>query len=284
MSLETNTKAKIFADLHKKNELFILANAWDAASARIFEKAGFPAIGTTSAGIAASRGYRDGQNIPLSEMLESIEQIVSAVNIPVSADIEAGFGESPEEIVATIKKVSSLGAVGINIEDGTGNKAHPIAEIATQTKKIRAIRKEPSLKNLWINARIDLFYLGLLGMEEAIQETIHRAQAYLEAGADSIFIFAVNNKDIISTLTHEIKGPLNVLAGPHMPTIKELKELGVVRVSLGSAPMRATLGLLEEISTELLTLGTYHSLTNKAVPYPNLQELFSEDLAPNPKR
>ncbi len=275
MLSEKKIKAKIFAELHRKKELFILANAWDVASARIFEKAGFKAIGTTSAGIAASRGYRDGQNIPLSEMLGCIEQIISAVNVPVSADIEAGFGESIEEILETVKKVSTLGAIGINIEDGTGQKTNPLTDIATQTKKIQAIRRTISPEDLWINARIDVFYLGLLGMKEALRETIHRAHAYVEAGADSIFIFGVSDKEVISTLTHEIKAPINILAGPKMPSIEELKGLGVARVSLGSAPMRATLGLLEEISTELLTSGTYQSLTGKAVSYPTLQELFA---------
>ena len=167
-----------------------------------------------------------------------------------------------------------MGAVGINIEDGTSNKRAPIADIATHTKKIHAIRKEFPADTLWMNARIDVFYLGLFGVQEALQETISRAHAYLEAGADSIFIFAVNDKQVISTLVHEIPAPLNLLAGPAMLSINELKELGVARISLGSGPMRATLGLLEEISNELLTSGTYHSLTKRAISYTSLQELF----------
>ncbi len=273
MLLEKDTKAKIFAGLHYKKEPFILANAWDAASARMFEKAGFSAIGTTSAGIAASRGYRDGQNIPLPEMLDNIEQIISAVDLPVSVDIEAGFGRSEEEIVCTISKVVSLGAVGINLEDGTGNEAAPLTPIDEQKKKIQAIRRKFSSEDLWINARVDVFYLGLLEKEEALNETLKRAHAYLEAGANSIFI-VVSDKDLISTLTREIKAPLNLLATQKLPSIEELKELGVSRVSLGSGPIRATLGLLEEISRELLELGTYRSLTNKAISYSDLQQLY----------
>lgn len=154
----TNTKAKLFAELHYKNEPFILANAWDAASARIFEKKGFPAIGSTSAGIAAARGYPDGQKIPFSEMLDNAQQILSAVTVPVSPDIEAGFGKTNEEIVQHIKKVVSLGAVGINFEDATGNPVSPITSIEEQVKKIRAIRRAIPSEDLWINARIDLFY------------------------------------------------------------------------------------------------------------------------------
>ena len=275
MLLEKNKKAKIFADLHNKKEPFILANAWDAASARIFEKAGFSAIGTTSAGIAAAKGYRDGQNMPLEEVLDTVKQILSAVELPVSVDIEAGFGKRNEELVRNIKKVLSLGAVGINFEDGTGCKSFPLTPIEEQMNKIRAIRTEIASEDLWINARIDVLYLGLLEKEAALDETIRRAHAYLEAGANSVFVFGgVNDKDSIARLTREIKAPLNLLANPQLPSIEELQKLGVARASLGSGPMRASLGLLEEISQELLKFGTYQSLTNKAVSYSELQELF----------
>lgn len=273
MGFEKNKKAKIFADLHYKNEPFILANAWDAASARIFEKAGFSAIGTTSAGIAGSRGYRDIQKIPFSEMVDNVKQILSAVSIPVSVDMEAGYSKNIDEIVTNIKKIVSLGAVGINFEDGTGNEISPITPVAIQAERIRAIRKEISSDSLWINARVDPFFLGTMEKEAALKETIKRAHAYLEAGADSIFV-VVNDKDLISSLVREINAPLNLLANSKLPSIQELKELKIVRVSLGSAPMRATLGLLEDISKELLQFGTYQSLTKKAVSYSDLQELF----------
>ncbi|MBX9744824.1 MAG: isocitrate lyase/phosphoenolpyruvate mutase family protein [Chlamydiales bacterium] len=273
MSFEKNPKAKIFSELHYQKKPFILANAWDAASARIFEKAGFSAIGTTSAGIAASRGYRDIQNIPFPEMLDNIEQILSSVTLPVSVDIEAGYSNNIEEIIYNIKKVVSLGAVGINFEDGTGDEASPITPITIQAERIQAIREQLSSDTLWINARVDVFYLGLMEKEKALEETIKRSLAYLEAGANSIFV-VVNDKDLISSLVREIKAPINLVANSQLPSIEELKELGVSRVSLGSGPMRATLGLLEEISQELLQFGTYRSLTKNAVSYSGLQELF----------
>lgn len=275
MLLEKMIKAKMFAELHYKKEPFILANAWDVASAKIFEKAGFAAIGTTSAGVAASKGYPDGQHIPLAEMLDTVQRILSVVTLPVSVDVEAGFGQNDEEIVNNIKKIVALGAVGINLEDGTGNKASPMTSITKQANTIRAIRTEIAPEDLWINARIDVFYLGLLGKEDALQETIRRAHAYLNAGADSIFIFGMNDKDVIVRLVQEIKAPLNLLANPQLPTIEELKNLGIARVSLGSGPIRATLGLLEEMSHELLKYGTYQSLTGKAISYPTLQALFN---------
>lgn len=273
-----NTKAKVFAELHDKKKPFLLANAWDAASARVFEKAGFSAIGTTSAGIAASRGYRDGQNIPFAEMLDNIEQVISAVELPVSVDLEAGFGKTSEEIVRNIQKVVSLGAVGINLEDGTGLAASPLVPIPEQVAKLRAIRRAIPVEALWINARIDVFYLGLFGKEAALHETIERARAYVEAGANSVFIFGVNDPVVIARLVRDIPSPINLLATAQLPPMNELKSLGVARVSLGSGPMRATLGLLEEIARELLEQGTYQSLTRKAVSYPALQELFQEDV------
>lgn len=148
--------------------------------------------------------------------------------------------------------------------------------------KIRAIRTEIASEALWINARIDVLYLGLLEKEAALEETIRRAHAYIEAGANSIFVFGgVNDKDSIARLTREIQAPLNLLASPELPSIEELEKLGVVRVSLGSGPMRATLGLLKEMSEELLKTGTYQSVTNKAISYSELQELFRPKLANN---
>lgn len=265
------SKAQRFAELHAGGKPFILANAWDAASARIFEKAGFSAIGTTSAGIAASRGYRDGQKIPLNEMLDNVKQVLSAVSLPVSVDIEAGFGETEEEVVGTIAQLVALGVVGINLEDGTGDPLFPLYSIDQQVKKIAAIRRE--FPTLWIYTRIDAFYLGLPDKEKALGDTIERARAYLDAGANSIFV-VVDDRELIAKLTKEISAPINVLASAKLPSMQELQELGVARVSLGSGPMRAALGLLEEIAQELLVKGTYEQLTRRAVSFSALQELF----------
>ncbi len=270
-------KAAIFQDLHKRQDLFILPNAWDAASARIFERAGFSAIGTTSAGIATSLGYPDGQQIPVREMMDSIRRIVSAVNLPVTADIEAGYSQNIEKILDVVREVLEIGVVGINFEDSTGIKETPISDIPLQVAKIRAIRKMVAAaeKTLVINARIDLFYLGIYDIQRATEETIKRAHAYLDAGADCIFIFGVTDKELLHKLVKSIPGPVNLLAGAGMPPVAELKLMGVRRLSLGSGPMRATLGTLEQISQELLQDGTYKALTQKAVPYGEVQKLFN---------
>jgi 2-methylisocitrate lyase-like PEP mutase family enzyme len=274
---KNKSKAQLFRDLHEAKSLFILPNAWDASSARIFEKAGFPAIGTTSAGIAASLGYRDGQHISPTEMARSIQQIVTAVDLPVTADIEAGYSQETEEVLKFIEQILEMGVVGINIEDSTGIKENPILTVNAQVKKIKAIRKLAATKrhSLLINARIDVFYLGLQDIQQAAQETLERAHAYLTAGADCIYIFGITDKEWLQKLVQEIPGPVNLLAGAGMPSISELKQMGVRRLSLGSGAMRATLGTLEAISKELLTQGTYKTLTENAFPYPALQTLFS---------
>jgi len=278
-TLVTSLQAKVeaFKALHHRQDLFILPNAWDAASARVFEKAGFSAIGTTSAGIAASLGYRDGEQIPVREMMDAIQRIVSAVKLPVTADIEAGYSQEIAKVLQVVKEVMDMGVVGINIEDSTGNKNSPILDISSQVAKIRAIRNMVTAaeKTLVINARIDLFYLGIYDIQKAAEETLKRAHAYLEAGADCIFIFGVTDKEVLTRLVKAIPGPVNLLAGPGMPSVAELNLMGVRRLSLGSAAMRATLGTLESISTELLQQGTYNKLTEKAVPYGELQKFFT---------
>jgi 2-methylisocitrate lyase-like PEP mutase family enzyme len=244
----------------------------------MFEKEGFSAIGTTSAGIAASLGYADGQQIPAKEMLDAIRRIVRAVNLPVTADIEAGYSQNIEEVLRVIKEVLEIGAVGINIEDSTGVQGNPIMDIPSQVKKIQAIRAMVAAagKTLIINARIDVFYLGLhADKQKAADETIQRAHAYLKAGADCVFIFGTNDKELLSRMVKAIAAPVNFLAGPGMPSVPELQQMGVRRLSLGSGAMRAALGSLVGISKELLNEGTYQALTKNAVPYGELQKLFS---------
>ena len=192
-------------------------------------------------------------------MLDATRRIVSAVRIPVTADIEAGYGQDIDKVLDVVRKVMALGAVGINIEDSTGVKEHPIFDIPSQVAKIRAIR-------------------NIYDLPRATQETLERARAYLDAGADCIFIFGVTDKELLGRLVREISAPVNLLAGPGMPSIAELKQMGVRRLSLGSGAMRATLGTLQQISAELLNQGTYRTLTEGAVPYGTLQQFFTSHL------
>jgi len=259
---EQKRKAEAFRAMHRGPKALLLPNAWDVASARLIEESGFGAIATTSAGIAFSLGYPDGQRISREEMLARVGRIARAVRVPVTADVEAGYGDRPEDAALTAREAIEAGAVGMNLEDGTGDPEHPLVDLSLQLEKIRAIR-EAALKTgvlLVLNARTD-FYLDQVGAPETrYAETIKRAVAYRDAGADCLFVPGVRDVDTISKLVRDIQAPLNILAGPGSPSVLELEKVGVARVSLGSGPMRATLGLLGRIAEELKSSGTYSAL------------------------
>lgn len=259
---EQKSKANAFRAMHRGSKALLLPNVWDVASARIIEEAGFEAIATTSAGIAFSLGYPDGQKISREEMLARVARIARAVKVPVSADVEAGYGDRPEDAGETARQVIEAGAVGMNLEDGTGNPEHPLADLSLQLEKIRAVR-EAALKTgvlLVLNARADV-YLDQVGAAHLRYfETVNRARAYRDAGADCIFVPGVRDPETIGKLVKDLQCPVNILAGLGSPAIPDLEKLGVARVSLGSGPMRATLGLLRRLAQEVTTAGTYGGL------------------------
>ena len=259
---EQKRKADAFRAMHRGPRTLLLPNVWDVASARIIEDAGFGAIATTSAGIAFSLGYPDGQKIPREEMLARVGRIVRAVKVPVTADVEAGYGPRPGDAARTAAGVIEAGAVGMNLEDGTGDPEHPLVDLSLQLEKIRAIR-EAALKTgvlLVLNARTDV-YLDQVGAPETrYAETIKRAIAFRDAGADCVFVPRLRDSATIAQLVRDVQCPVNILAGPGSPSVPELERLGVARVSLGSGPMRATLGLLRRMAQELKNSGTYTAL------------------------
>ncbi len=252
-------KAEYFRDLHHGSHILILPNAWDAASARVFERAGFGALATTSAGIAASYGYPDGERISRNEMLEAVARIAGIVGVPVSADMEAGYGAAPEEVAETARLVLEVGAIGINLEDGTQDNAHPLADVALQVEKIRAVRHMADAFGvpLVINARTDVYEKLDKSDTTLLDQAIQRGNAYRQAGADCVFVIDAMDRETIARLVRGIDGPVNILAGPRSPSIRDLEELDVARVSFGSIPMRATMSLTMQIAEELKKHGTY---------------------------
>jgi len=269
-------RARLFLDLHRGPRILLLANAWDAVSARLFAEEGLPAIATTSAGVAFSLGFPDGERTPFPEMVAAIERIVRAVRIPVSADIESGFGQTPKEVGENVRTVLQAGAVGVNLEDGTGNQADPLTPISLHAERIRAAREAAASAGLAVvvNARTDVFLDSVGPPETRFDETVARANAYRHAGADCLFVPGVTDVSTIERLVRAIEGPLNVLAGVQSPPLSELERVGVARVSLGSGPIRATLGLLRRITRELQDGGTYRALTEGAFSYREANELF----------
>jgi 2-methylisocitrate lyase-like PEP mutase family enzyme len=255
-------KALAFLALHRGPKILVLANVWDVASARVIEESGFGAIATTSAGIAFTLGYPDGQKISRVEMLAVVARIAHAVHVPVTADVEAGYGDRPEDAAQTARGVIDAGAVGMNLEDGTGSPEHPLADLSLQLEKIRAVREAAEKLGvpLVLNARTDV-YLDQVGAPETRYDaTVRRLVAYRDAGADCVFAPGLRDAETIARLARDVQCPLNILAGPGSLPLPELEKLGVARVSLGSGPMRATLGLVRRMVEELRSTGTFHAL------------------------
>lgn len=268
--------AAAFRKLHDRTRILVLPNAWDAASARVFEEAGFPALATTSAGIAASLGYPDRERISRGEMAKAVARIVKAVRVPVSADMEAGYGPIPKAVRQTVEAAIEAGAVGVNLEDATGDRVRPLYDPEAQAERIRAAREAAKLcgVDLFLNARTDVYLLEVGADHARFDRVVRRAVAYLEAGADCIFVPGVTDRDLIGRLAGAIAAPLNVLAVAGTPPASELQGLGVARVSVGSGAMRAALGLTRRIARELREAGTYGSLTEGAIPYGELNGLL----------
>ena len=264
-----------FLELHKGHKILVLPNAWDVSSARIFEEAGFPAIGTSSAGVAFALGYPDGQSIPRGEMLAVVRRIAEAVDVPVTADVEAGYGSTPEEVADTASEVIAAGAVGMNLEDGDAGKPEFLADLNLQKEIIHAALQVSDGAGVpfVLNARTDIFLHCIGPVETRLARTIERLNAYRAAGAESLFAPGVKDKDTIAQLVRGVTGPLSILAIAGTPPIAELEQLGVARVSVGSGPMRATLGLLVRMARQLREEGTFSLMTDGAVPYADANRL-----------
>ncbi len=268
-------KAELFLKYHHDNEILVLLNSWDVGSSKLIEASGYKAIATTSMGIAASLGYPDCQIIQLSEMIEVITGIVNGVQVPVTVDIESGYGNNINEIMDSVKKIIATGIVGVNIEDSIDLSPLLIDEIEF-CERISAIRSlSDSLGfHLVINARTDSFYTSSGSTREKLSESIKRGNKYREAGADCIFVQPVGEKETISTLVKEINAPINILSNPTIGagsplSVRELQDLGVARVSLGSSLMKATLALIKKVADELSEKGTYNILLDTLTPLPD---------------
>jgi len=269
-------KAIEFRQRHRAGVL-LLPNAWDVASARIFEEAGFPAIATTSAGIAFSLGYPDGQRISREEMMARIGRIVRSVKVPVTADVEWGYGSTAEDVARTTREVIEAGAVGMNLEDATGRKDQPLLTLDRAVEKIKAAREAAAQLRvpIMVNARTDIYLLPGGNPDADFQEAVRRLVAFRDAGADCVFAPGLRDADTIGRLVKSVLCPLNILAVPGTPPIAELEKLGVTRVSIGSGLMRATLGLLRRAAEELKSAGTYSALAD-GMPYADVNKMLGD--------
>ena len=281
-------KAELFLKYHHDKEILVLLNSWDIGSSKLIEASGFKAIATTSMGIAASLGRPDCQVVQLSELLETVTGIVNAVHVPVTVDFEAGYGNNLDEIINSVKQAIATGIVGINIEDSID--LNPVLidemEFCERISAIRALSDSLGF-HLVINARTDSFYTSQSSPPEKLSESIKRGNKYREAGADCIFVQPVWEKETISTLVREINAPINILANPGNaggipPTVRELQDLGVARLSLGSGLMKATLSLIKKVADELSEQGTYKILLDALTPLPDAAMAYAMAVGQKP--
>jgi 2-methylisocitrate lyase-like PEP mutase family enzyme len=244
--------------MHQGQDILVLPNAYDAISAALMADAGARAIATTSGGCAFALGYPDGEKIPRALMLEAIGRMADAIELPLSADMEAGFGESAEAVAETLLLTAEAGAVGINIEDSTKGGKRTLIDFDLAVKRISAARVAADSTGMQfvVNARTDAFAVTN-DKAGAFDEAVKRANAYFEAGADCAFVIGVRDGDTIGRLAQEIRGPLNILAGPGSPSVAELAALGVKRVTVGSSFAKAAMTLVQKGAQELLREGTY---------------------------
>lgn len=274
---EQIAKAEAFRAMHDRSRILVLPNAWDAASACVFEEAGFKAIATTSSGVANALGYPDGQVIPRGEMLFMIGVVTRSVRVPVTADIESGYADDLAVLKETIRLVIDAGAIGINLEDSMINRGAPILELDNAIARVRAAREAAQAAGvpLVINARTDVYLHGIGDRESRFDDAVRRVNAYRAAGADSLFIPGVRDAAVIGKLVAALEGPMNILAGPGSPSVSELEKLGVARVSVGGGPARAAITATRKVAKELFEHGTYNSFTEGVISHPDANALMT---------
>ena len=233
-----NAKSRRLRELVRAPEILVMPGAYDVLSALLFEQMGFKAIQGTSGGIAAALGYPDGEVMSRDLFVEITGKFAGAVSVPVNADGERGYGDE-NEIKETVRRLIALGVAGMNLEDGAGGKpggARGLVELSQQLRKIKAVMetKRALGSEFFLNARVDAFHMMTDDPKKALDEAIQRGNAYAEAGGDCIFYLFVHSSDIIGRLAKEVKAPISILAGPQAPSVSELQDLGVARVSYGS--------------------------------------------------
>lgn len=276
---ELSAKAERFRVLHTGPKLLVLPNAWDAGSAVLIQAAGFPAVATSSAGCANALGFADGNNAPREEMLAAVQRIAAAVEIPVSADMESGYGGGPDSAARLAHELIEAGAIGLNLEDGTGDAAKPFKDLSQSVEEIRAIREtgDRAGVRLVINARTDTYWEGRGTAEENFAEAMRRCRAYRQAGADCSFLPGLKDLELIARFVREVGGPLNVLPWPGMPAFAELERAGLRRLSFGGTTSRSAYGNFRRLLQELSKgEGVEEILKGYGLTYQDMNALFAK--------
>lgn len=250
-----NERAQRFRELHRGDNPLLLANAWDATSARVLAAAGAPAIGTTSFGVALSNGRWDGEQLPFDRVLEVARSIVSAVEVPVTIDLEAGWGAAPGDVRESVARVIECGAVGINLEDSVPGQRGALRVLSEQSARIAAARAaaEESGIPAFINARCDVYFGARIAADARVGEVLSRASSYRDAGADGLFLPGLADLATIQAITSQVDLPVNIMVGPGIPELAELAGAGVRRLSQGGAAFVAVIGSLKTLTERYLS-------------------------------
>jgi 2-methylisocitrate lyase-like PEP mutase family enzyme len=264
------SRRRAFRALHGGPAILVLPNAWDVISARVYEEAGFPAVATSSAGLANSLGYADGNVLDVELHLATLERLTRALDVPLSADVESGYAADTASLATFVRRLDATGVAGYNLEDV--REEGELFAVDEARERVAAARE--SAPDLFLNARTDV-YLAAIGPENSrFERTLERLHAFAEAGADGVFVPGVADAETIGKLAAAAPLPLNVLAGPQVPDAAALQRLGVHRVSVGSWAMRRTLGVLREIAHELRDSGTFTFTRQPSVSYADANALL----------
>jgi 2-methylisocitrate lyase-like PEP mutase family enzyme len=251
---DLNGKAQSLRALHSGDDVLVLPNAWDPASAVVIAAAGAAAVATTSAGVSWAHGSTDGQSMTRDEMIRAVSEITAVVDVPVTADIEGGY----DDAAATIRAVVAAGAVGVNLEDSKPDGTlHDPAAQAERIGAARAAAVEAGVPDLVINARTDVYLFGIGEPDGRFDDVTARARAYAEAGADCLFVPGLLDLGVLKTLVDAVELPVNAMLLPGGPSVAELASTGVRRVSAGSMLAQVAYSATQQLATQLLTTGTY---------------------------
>lgn len=267
--------ADVFRARHQRSPLLLLPNAWDALSARIIEDEGFDAVATTSGGVNWALGYADGEAAPWPEVVAATARMARVLQVPLTADIEMGYGDSPADVAKSVADIIAAGAVGINLEDGTGRADAPIRSVEDAVARIRAARKAATEAGvpIVINARVDLYLRQVGDPASRFTETVRRAEAYVAAGADCIYPIALADAETIGRLTQAIRAPVNIVGHAGTPDVATLERLGVRRVSTATSVTMMVIDETRRLARELRERGSFDILNHK-VKRPDVQKLF----------
>jgi 2-methylisocitrate lyase-like PEP mutase family enzyme len=272
-----NQRSKTLRELIKAPEILVMPGAYDTGSAMLFARMGFKAVQGSSGGVAAALGYLDGEVISRDEMVEVYRRMVEAVDVPVNADGEKGYG-GPEDVAETVRRLIEVGAAGMNLEDsahrqpGEAMRLIPLDEAKAKIQAFVDTRKAEQ-SEFFLNARVDAF-MAIENPNEALNESIRRGNEYAALGADCVFYIRAGNSETIRTLVREVKAPVSILAGPTSPSVRELDELGVARVSYGTSFFTQALAGVKALADIVLAKGDPGDQLTKGFPHTQLNEFL----------